>query len=190
MLIVLSELNNLSSLQGRKIYPDKFYTDFEQFKTDMPFFQDAHVVIIFLGGYHFRKRLLLEQIGIIKERVNSPDDNGIKELVVISDCNLPTLDKYYKFEFDFDIMYEYGRHDKRSDQIDMISYLRKLSPQKKIADVFLSDYDKGNSEVYKKEYSKRGNTEDEYIKLIIKPDMDAYLKSRDKFTLAKSNSQS
>lgn len=96
-LVVLSEINCIAYLQKHGIVPSEFYTDFELFKNHAVSFSDTVVLCLFAGTCRFSKRRVLEYCGVLRKRMESEYDKGIKDVVVLSDTVLPTCSDYYLY---------------------------------------------------------------------------------------------
>ena len=175
MLVILSEINCLDNIKRIGVNPDDFYTDFESFKSNIIFLTDATVVIIFAGGYAFRKRLIVEQYNLLKERAENPNDKGVSKVFVLSDATLPIIKEYYKFMNDFTKVYRFDKY-KEKEEVNFWGYLRNISNKNVKTQIHLSAYDSGDPTEFIEKYNNRTSSEDEYIKLIIKPNLSSYKK--------------
>lgn len=171
MLVVLSELNCIDKLNNHGIYPDKFYTDIDAFRNSAISFNNANIIIIFAGSCSFNKKHTLELVKSLKKREDNQRDNGVTNVFVLSDTELPLNCDYFRFEFDlFDLTLQSGKKNKGK-----IDFWGSVSTQKKEAELHLSDYDKG---VYNEDssISKRASSEESLIRLIKIPDVKQMLR--------------
>lgn len=114
-LIVLAERDILTYLRKNEIYPSEFYTDIDIFRKRLAFFDNAVVVTIFAGSCAFSKKVVLEILNSIDERVKDKEDNGIKASIVLSDTILTNCNKYYIYDDHPLYFKEYSRDKKVSD---------------------------------------------------------------------------
>lgn len=174
MLVVLSEMNCYKSLTGRGVNPDYFYTDLHKFRNMATYFDNATVVVILIGTSRFNRRQVKDVIGVLRKRVDSGDDSGIKNLIVMSDEELSQKEGWYKLVDGFSII-EYREGKKViSKNSDIISKLVRDTSDCKM---FLSDQDTGT---YKTPpFSGLGyEKEMEIEKKIIKPNIKELLSSQ------------
>ena len=157
MLVVLSEINCIHVLNQNGIYPDEFYTDFELFKNRLVSVEDAKIVIIVAGVCRFYRKLLIELCKILYKRLHDDADTGVKEFYILTDANLPQLDEYYKFQYNFNKFEEFSGWDNLGE-VDVFSQLRN---EPKESAMFLSDFDSVNIDKAISDYENRHNTEDE-----------------------------
>lgn len=163
MLVVLSELNILNKLNNLGVFPDDFYTDPSQFKNQMIYFNNATVVIIFMGNCRFNVKNIISLIKSLQNREQNETDRGIKEVIVISDITLPSIKKYYKYTNDIKDAVLMSSWTKQQTNTNIIE---KLQTDKKDTRLFLSNLDKGYTEdLYIAEQIDK-NHEDKYISLI------------------------
>lgn len=174
MLVVLAEINCLSSIKALGVHPDVFYTDLEQFKNDMATFRDATIIVVFAGNCRFNKRVTINIIKGLLKRASSGNDVGIKNVYVFSDLTISGLYQYYKYD----------------NEISKCNVMRGWNPVRKNVCPWvrlrneehetvckMSKYDMGDSTDAHEAYEKRQNTEDQYIDLIKVPDIQKLLAS-------------
>ena len=175
MLIVMSEINCLKSLNKRGVYPDKFYTSFDKFKEDVIHFQDSEIFIIMAGSCRFNKHLMLDEINKINRRYENEHDKGIKALYVFSDCVLPNFKHfYYVFEGNFDRIDQYRGGTAIPTKQDLEVW-EKFASEPHESDCYLSRFDRGETKDMLDEYENRFRSDDAYIELIKVPDIKASL---------------
>ena len=176
MLVVLSEINCLNSLNRLGVYPDIFYTDFEIFKTETFMYNHANIVILFAGNCRFTKRLVMEQIILLSKRAEDEEDTGIDNLYILTDTKLGTLKFYYSYHYDLNKVFR-TENWKEKDEVDFWGMLRSVPKQSKI---YLSSYDLGNSsEAYDRFKNRKITSEDDYLDLIIKPDTSSIKRQKE-----------
>lgn len=175
MFAILSEINCLDVLNDLGVYPDEFYTDFDTFKNRAVNFSNATVVVILAGSCAFNKRLTIELYKNMEKRADNPKDSGIVNVFMISDSRLTMLKKYYKFTNDMSNMIPV-ENDKPAKS--GINFWKKFDTQPHKAEVFLSKYDSGVATEQREAYEHRFNTEDEYVKLIVVPNVKEMLSAR------------
>lgn len=171
MLVILSELNCIDKLNNHGIYPDKFYTDVDAFRNSAISFSKANIIIIFAGSCSFNKKHTLELVKSLKKREANERDNGITNVFVLSDSDLPLNCDYFRFETDiFDLTLQSGKRNKGA-----VDFWGSVSTQKKEAELYLSSYDKG---VYDENmaFHKRASSEESLIRLIKTPDVKQMLR--------------
>ena len=172
MFVVLSEINCLSALQGIGVFPDEFYTDFETFRNKAIGFKDAVVVIMLAGSCGFNKRLTIELYKTLEKRAHNEKDTGIRSIFLLSDARLTTIKKYYKFTNDFT---EAVKVENEKEGKNTVDFWNRFKDGKHATKVFLSDYDNGVCDKAFKRYEDRHNTEDEYTRLIVVPNVKEML---------------
>ena len=167
MLVVMSEINCLKSLNKRGVYPDKFYTSFDSFKDDIIHFQNCTLMIILAGSCRFNKHLMLNIINNIYKRYENEHDVGVTDLYVFSDCVLPHLDHfYYKFKGNFEQVDQYRKSFKtRSD----LWIWNKFQSAPKKSECILSRFDRNETKHLLDAYEDRFRGDDAYIELIKVP---------------------
>lgn len=171
MLAILSEINCLNMLNSFKIYPDLYYTDLELFKNHLVTLNNATVCIILGGTCRFNRKHTIELIKNLYKQVED-ELSGVSDVIVMTDTNLPALQKYYKFSGNFAKVQEFSGWDLK-DKNSLI--IDKLKSNVKESKVFLSDYDKGNFDESKVDIVKRKTSEDNIIPLIIRPNVKQML---------------
>jgi hypothetical protein len=172
MLAILSEINCLSVLNNKGVYPDEFYTDIEKFKKNTIFFTDATIIVIFAGNCHFNKKHTIELIKNLMKRADTASDKGISHVYVISDMTIAGLRSYYKYEGNIDtVSIMHGWSAVKND----VDIWKKLQNEPKKAKEFLSSYDEGVATDAFNRHNARYSKEDEYIKLIVVPDVKKML---------------
>ena len=168
MQVILSEIDCLDVLNAKGVYPDEFYTDFEIFKNNMPFFREATVIVIFAGNCRFNKKLTLEVVKSLMKRASSDTDNGIKAVYVVSDITIAGLNSYYKYEGSINtVSVMRGWKEVLKDT----NIWKKLASPKKESVKYLSRFDSGDISEPLKRYQERERAEDEYKKLIKVPNL-------------------
>lgn len=168
MLVILSEINCLSILNSKGVYPDEFYTDIEKFKSNVVFFKDATIIVIFAGNCHFNKKHTLELVKSMTKRAETDVDKGINNVYVVSDMTIAGLRSYYKYEGNIDtVSIMHGWNEVKTD----VNIWLKLQCPKKETKCFLSAYDKGDVTDAINKFNARDTKEDDYIKLISVPDV-------------------
>lgn len=168
MLVVLSEINNLKSLQGKGVYPDEFYTDLEIFKNRTVFMKEATILAIFAGNCHFNKRVTIEIIKALMRRAVDEHDTGIKNVYVLSDMTLAGIGSYYRYLGNIDrVDVMHGWKCVRSGA-DIWKALQ--TPQVE-ATCYFNSYDKGDSEHLVSRYHAEVREQDPYRDLIQVPDL-------------------
>lgn len=172
MLAILSEIDCLSTLQSKGVYPDEFYTDLEAFKNNVVFFKNATIIIIFAGNCQFNKKHTIELIKSLLKRADAARDLGISHVYVLSDITIAGLRSYYKYECNIDTVDIMHNKNSIARNIDIWS---KLQTKPKEAKLFHSDFNLGVVDEAIKRYNSRYSKEDEYIKLIKVPDMKSML---------------
>lgn len=172
MLAILSEINCLSVLNSKGVYPDEFYTDIEKFKNNTVFFKEATIIVIFAGNCHFNKKHTIELIKSLTKRADSEKDMGISHVYIISDMTIAGLRSYYKYEGNIDTVSIMHGWNSVRDNVDI---WKKLQNEPKQAKCYLSSYDTGNIDELVKSYNSRFSKEDDYIKLIVVPDVKKML---------------
>lgn len=171
MLAVLAEINCLNSLQSMGVYPDKFYTSFDAFKDEVVSFRNATIIVIFAGSYMFNKRVVINLAKSLMKRADNKSDMGIEHVYVFSDVTLSGLYAYYKY---------YGH----LDSVDVMRGWKtvkegvfpwtKLRSTKKVEAVCrYSHFDMGDAEAARKLYNEKYSSEDEYLKLIVVPELSS-----------------
>ena len=172
MLAILSEINCLSTLQAKGVYPDEFYTDLEKFKNNTVFFRDATVIVIFAGNCQFNKKHTIELVKNLLKRAETKQDLGISHVYVVSDMTIAGLRSYYKYEGNIDrvsIMHGWNA------EVDNVDIWSKLQNEPKQSREFHSQYWQGVADDALAKYNARFSKEDEYIKLIKVPNLKAML---------------
>lgn len=174
MLVVLSEINCLGRLHYMGIYPDMFFTDFELFKHKTASFKNADIIFIIAGSCQFNKHVIIDKVKELMKREQNEKDFGINSVNVVTDVNIPNLRKYYKFIGDIDDLTEFCGWKNRG-KVDFWSAYRGAKKEI-IDDVYLSEFDKGNTDELCEYYKSIAmhDTEDEYVNLIFKPDLSKY----------------
>lgn len=168
MLVVLSEIHNLASLQSKGVWPDEFYTDLETFKNRTVFMKDATILTIFAGNCHFNKRVTIEIIKALMRRAADENDAGIRKVYVLSDMTLAGIGSYYRYlgNIDkFDVMH--GWKCVRSD----VDIWKALQTEKKEATCYFNSYDSGEVEHLISRYHAEVREQDPYRDLIQVPDL-------------------
>jgi hypothetical protein len=172
MQVILSEIDCLDALNKYGVYPDEFYTDFEAFKNNMAFFNDAIVLVIFAGNCRFNKKITLEATKGLMKRAESKSDKGIKAVYVVSDMTIAGVKSYYKYEGNIDkVSIMHGWKEVMTD----VNIWKKLSSQPKKSTVYLAKQDTANIEDALERYKNRGKSEDEYAHLIQVPNLKKLL---------------
>jgi hypothetical protein len=172
MQVFLSEINCLSILNKFGVYPDEFYTDFDSFRNNMSFFQDAQIIVILAGNCRFNKKLILETVKGLMKRAENSYDVGVKAIYVVSDMTLSGLTSYYKYEGN--LTYVSVMHGWKEDKTN--AYIWKaLSSPKKQTKMYLAKQDTGDISEALERYKNRGRAEDEYISLIKIPTLKKIL---------------
>lgn len=172
MLAILAEIDCLKVLNSKGVYPDEFYTDIEKFKKNTVFFNDATVIVIFAGNCHFNKKHTIELVKNLTKRADSDMDKGVSHVYVVSDMTIAGLRSYYKYEGNIDKVSIMHGWNSVKDNVDI---WKKLQGTPKEAKCYFSDYDIGNIEDALERYEARGSKEDEYIRLIVVPDVKKML---------------
>lgn len=174
MLVVLSEINCLEQIKGQGVYPDLFYTDYNLFKNHAVSFQQADIIVMFVGTCLFNRKLVTETVKNLMKRAENTKDTGIRSITIISDGQHPLINHYYRFVGDFASAVACKGYDevKGAKPVNVWSAFRSEPKETKI---YLSSYDTGNDSKAKEEYEHRFNTEDEYAKLIKVADIKAML---------------
>ena len=172
MLVVLSEIDCLNYLQNQGIYPDEYYTDFELFKNHCASFRDATLLFILAGSCKFNKRHTTDFIKAQYKRKENEKDTGIVNVVVVTDSMIPTLNLYFKFEDNLDVVYKCNGWKKSKFSTDIWSKIDKVQTKTRheVA-LYLSDYDKGISDKFKEKYKSYESKEMDLIPLIKKPNV-------------------
>lgn len=168
MLVVVSEINNLASLNARGVYPDEFYTDLELFKHRVVFMKDARVVFIFAGSSHFNKRLAVEFIKSLMQRANSATDSGLIGVHVISDVTLAGLGAYYKYRGSLDSVDLMHFWNVQQENIDIWT---KLKSEPKESTCYFNAYDRGEADALIETCKEALSVQDPYVNLIKVPDL-------------------
>lgn len=172
MLAILSEINCLDYINGRGIYPDEYFTDYEMFKNRYVSYKDATVVVILAGTCRFSKRHVIELIKNLYKRVENEKDTSIKNVFVISDSVINNLDVYYKFEGNLDICKKCSYQKEKKEVLDIWLTVDEYQTQTAHESaIFYSDFDKCNLGKLNEPKNKKASTEDELIRLIKKPDV-------------------
>lgn len=172
MLVVLSEINCLGVLKSKGVHPDAFYTDVESFKNNSVFLQDATIIVLFAGNCRFNKKHTIELIKSLQKRAESDVDKGISHVYVVSDMTVAGLRSYYKYEGNIDTVSIMRGWNEVKAGVDI---WKKLATPPKETKVYLSDYDSGDASKAVDKYNSRFSSEDEYIKLIVEPDLKKML---------------
>ena len=172
MLAILSEINCLSVLNAKGVYPDEFYTDIEKFKNNTVSFRDATIIVIFAGNCRFNKKHTIELVKNLTKRADSEQDKGVSHVYVVSDMTIAGLRSYYKYEGNIDTVNIMHGWDCVKTGVDIWS---KLQNEPKKAICYMSNYDLGNIEEPLKEYEARYKPEDEYARLIVVPNVKKLL---------------
>ena len=176
MLVVLSENNCLNTLNRLGVFPDYFYTDFEAFKSETFLYDHANVVILFAGSSRFTKRIIMDQIILLNKRAEDEADTGIDNLYVVTDVTLGSLRFYYSYHYDLRHIFR-TENFKQKDEVDFWGMLRTPPKQSKVV---LSAYDKGDSSEARTRFEHRKVTsEDEYLDLIITPDVTSIKRQKE-----------
>lgn len=174
MLAILSEIDCLSVLQSKGVYPDEFYTDLEKFKKNTVFFKDATIIVIFAGNCQFNKKHTIELIKGLLKRASTKRDLGVSHVYVVSDMTIASLKSYYKYEGNIDtvnIMHGWNCI------VSGVDIWCKLRNEPKDAKVFHSPYYSGIVTEAIDRYNARYSKEDEYIKLIKVPNLKSMLQT-------------
>ena len=172
MLAILSEIDCLSTLQAKGVYPDEFYTDIERFKNNTVFFRDATIIVIFAGNCQFNKKHTIELVKSLLKRAETKRDLGINHVYVVSDITIAGLRSYYKYEGNINEVNIMHGWDCKVTGVDIWS---KLQNEPKEAKVFQSPHYSGVVDDAIERYKSRYSKEDEYIKLIKVPNLNAML---------------
>lgn len=172
MLAILSEINCLSVLNSKGVYPDEFYTDIEKFKASTVHFREATIIVIFAGNCRFNKKHTIELVKSLTKRAESEVDKGISHVYVVSDMTIAGLRSYYKYEGSIDTVNIMHGWSCVKTGVDIWAKL-KNEPKKSIC--YMSNFDLGNIENALKDYENRHKPEDEYIRLIVVPDVKKLL---------------
>lgn len=164
MLVCLSAFYCLKNLNRLGVYPDEYYTDYLKFKSRVISLTDATVLVIIAGTCGFNKTHAIEFIKSLMKRADDEKDKGIKELYVVTDSSIPSLNRYYKFQgtLSSKVSMFQGWNLKMSN-VDIWAKLRGIEKESM---KYLSDYDRGDSSVAREAYESRQSYEDNYIKLI------------------------
>lgn len=175
MLVVLSEMNCLTTLQAKHVYPNQFYTDFEEFKHRAVFFKDATILVIFGGNCRFNKRITLEFVKTLIQRSEEEADSGIKKVYIISDMTLAGIRSYYKYTGNINLVDIMHGWKSAKQGVDIWKKLKtdKVQPQ-----VFLSAFDSGDVSELLAHYKEEINVHDEYAAVIQVPDLRKLLAER------------
>lgn len=131
MLIVLSEIDTLHYLKKEGIYPDEFYMDIEFFKQNAIHFNDAYVLVIFAGMTNFKKKVVCDEISILRTRAKNKDDNGIKSVIVVSDVTLQ-IENYYMYQKTFTECQLKTKWTVLQNNINVIEALKKTLPSENL----------------------------------------------------------
>ena len=94
MLVFLSEMNILRQLNALDLYPDRLYTDFERFREEYRFFDEATVCLVFAGSNRFNKTVTLK---FYSQLVAQGDVGNIAKMYIFSDVVLPSIQRYYLY---------------------------------------------------------------------------------------------
>ena len=172
MLAILSEIDCLSALQAKGVYPDEFYTDLDTFKNNVVFFKNATIIVIFAGNCQFNKKHTVELVKNLLKRAEAKRDLGVSHVYVISDITIAGLRSYYKYEGNIDLVNIMHGWDKVAENIDIWC---KLQNEPKEARVFNSPYWNGVVDNAISRYNSRYSKEDDYIKLIKVPNLQSML---------------
>lgn len=172
MLAILSEINCLDVLNSKGVYPDEFYTDIDKFKGNTVAFREATIIVIFAGNCRFNKKHTIELVKSLTKRADSELDKGIEHVYVVSDMTIAGLRSYYKYEGNIDLVSIMHGWDSVKDNVDIWSKLQN-SPKETIC--YMSSYDDGNIDDALERYNNRFKQEDEYVKLIVVPDVKKLL---------------
>ena len=164
-LLFLSEINCNKFLRSKGIYPDEFYTDFLMFKNRSFSFNDVDIVILFAGSCAFSKRHVFDMIKILQQRIDNPDDTGIRSLTVLTDAFLPKVNKYYKFQGKLSNISEYNGWklvEKHSNIWDELP--RGITESEQV--FYLTAKDKGDISKLRQAYSELRSSDEELRSLI------------------------
>lgn len=168
MLVVLAEINCLSSLQKKGVYPDEFYTDLEMFKNRAVFMKNATILVIFAGNCRFQKRHTLEFVKTLMKRADAQTDSGINRVYIVSDMTLAGIRSYYKYVGTFDsVDIMHGWSCVKSG----VDIWRRLQTEKREATCYLSQMDKGVTDHLVETCQEEAKVVDEYVKLIQIPNL-------------------
>lgn len=168
MLVVLSEINCLATLNSKNVYPHEFYTDLEEFKNRTVFMKDATVLVIFAGNCRFNKRHTLEFVKTLMRRADTERDGGIKRVYIVSDMTLAGIRSYYKYSGNLDKVDIMHGWKCVKEGIDI---WRKLATEPFDTVCHFSVYDSGEVDPLIEQYKEETKVPDEYIKLIQVPNL-------------------
>lgn len=168
MLIVFSEMNCLENLNNLGVYPDEFYTDFDTLQKRVIYFRNAFVVFILAGGSNYSRKHILNFVDTLKERAANSADSGVLGYAVVSDSELETFDKYYRYTRYFDVVYEASRTHVGKKKLDIWSKL-KSEPKKSLC--YMSPFDMGGIEFIVERFMNRPRNDDVYAEKIVIPTM-------------------
>lgn len=164
-VIVLSETNCIDFLRANGFEPAEFYTDVDLFTKKAIFFNDVIVVVLFAGACSFSMRKMHDICKNLHERAIS-DDNGVSDLLLISDSIMSNWDDYFLYRDNPLKCVRYSRYKATSGLFDLTSLKYDKSPT---TDVFLTDADYGYNEKALEEVRDIDTQEEELIKLIKVP---------------------
>lgn len=170
MLVCLAEFDCMKHLNDLKVYPDRFYTDFEVFRNEIIGLRDCTCIVI-LGGFNrFNRRVITNFLKGLMKRADAEEDTGVKAVYTFADGTVSGLYSYYKYRGDFthvDVMR--GWNVVRADVFPWT----KLQSEPRECKRILSDYDKSDIAGLIRKYKETHVAEDDYIPLIRIPDVKA-----------------
>lgn len=171
-LVVLSEINCLSTLQKKHVYPNEFYTDLEEFKNRIVFMRDTTVLVIFAGNCRFNKRHTLEFVKTLMKRAESDNDAGIRRIYIVSDMTLAGIRSYYRYSGNLDeVDIMHGWTCAKSG----VDIWRKLATEQCETVCHFSVYDSGDVDQLIEQYKEETKVPDEYQALIQVPNLREFL---------------
>lgn len=170
MLAVLSELNCLKYIQDRGVYPDDFYTDFHDFSDKYVTFTDATVVVIISGNFRFGMQKCIELIKLMRAQTTMVG-SGIREVYVLTDTKINNMDDYYMYDMNFS-KFTHIKKMRKPEVVDVFALLRGKEDNKDgSCNLHFCAYDyEDATEAYEK-LEKSTATDDEYFKLVQRPDV-------------------
>lgn len=128
-LVILSERNILNYLKGLDIRPYSFYTDFNLFKTKSQYLMNSVVLVIFSGACNFSVKQVCDCIKDLKARANKVADNGVLDVVTISDFKISSLNDYYIFDSDITQLTRYNGKELYISKDSTIMQHLKIKPE-------------------------------------------------------------
>lgn len=179
MLAVLSEIHCLEYLQERGIFPDEYFTDFEEFKNRCVSYRDATIVIILAGICHFSRRHIVELIKLQYKRMENDSDKGIQNVYVLTDSLISNLESYYKFSDNMEIFDKYSKTRKVESKIDVWELIDDAqNHEAHEIRMYLSKFDTGETGDIIEMIKSKFSSEDELIRLIKIPNVRELMSAR------------